>query len=179
MRTSRPTHKILRTTVQTTTAAPRDAGSDSMTNESRSLKTPRSLTRDKWRSWLERNHSKEKEAWLIFYKKHASQGKMSYLEALDDALCYGWIDGRLKRIDDDKHMIRFSPRREASVWSDHNVARVRKLVAEGKMTPAAAEFISHRLYGRFAPMDFHRLSFLAWPSSTAETYSSSLALLTD
>ena len=119
-----------------------------MTNENRSLKTPRSLTRDKWRSWLKRNHSKEKEAWLIFYKKHASQGKMSYLEALDDALCYGWIDGRLKRIDDDKHMIRFSPRREASVWSDHNVTRVRKLVAEGKMTPAGLVKIDNKTLNR-------------------------------
>ena len=115
-----------------------------MANESWSLKRPRSLARGKWRSWLEENHSKEKEAWLIFYKKHASEGKMSYLEALDDALCYGWIDGRLKRIDDDKHMIRFSPRREASVWSDHNIRRVRKLVAEGKMTPAGLAKIDNK-----------------------------------
>jgi len=119
-----------------------------MTNESRSSKNARSLTRHKWRTWLKRNHSKEKEAWLIFYKKHASRGKMSYLEALDDALCYGWIDGRLKRIDDDKHMIRFSPRREASVWSDHNVTRLRKLLAEGKMTPAGLVKIDNKTLNR-------------------------------
>ena len=127
-----------------------------MTNEIRSLKSPRSLTRDRWRSWLEKNHSKEKEAWLIFYKKHASEGKMSYREALDDALCYGWIDGRLKRIDDDKHMIRFSPRREASVWSDHNVRRVRKLIAEGKMTPAGLAKIDSKTLNRTTSDDGKR-----------------------
>ena len=119
-----------------------------MRNESGSLKRPRTLTRDKWRSWLEKNHSKEKEAWLIFYKKHASEGKMTYLEALDDALCYGWIDGRLKRIDGEKHMIRFSPRRKASVWSDHNIRRVRRLIAEGKMTQAGLAKIDNKTLNR-------------------------------
>lgn len=127
-----------------------------MTNESRSLKSPRSLTRDRWRSWLEKNHSKEREAWLIFYKKHASKGKMSYLQALDVALCYGWIDGRLRRIDDDKHMIRFSPRREASVWSDHNMRRVRKLIAEGKMTMAGLAKIDSKTLNRTTSDDGKR-----------------------
>jgi uncharacterized protein YdeI (YjbR/CyaY-like superfamily) len=127
---------------------PETAGTDSMKNESGSLKGPRTLTRDKWRSWLEKNHSKEKEAWLIFYKKHVSEGKMSYLEALEDALCYGWIDGRLKRIDDEKHMIRFSPRRKASGWSNHNIRRVRNLIAEGKMTPAGLTKIDNNTLNR-------------------------------
>jgi uncharacterized protein YdeI (YjbR/CyaY-like superfamily) len=119
-----------------------------MTNDAESLKTPRSLAKDEWHTWLEKKHLKEKETWLVFYKKHASEGKMSYLEALDEALCFGWIDGRLKRIDDERHMIRFSPRRMGSVWSDRNVRRVRRLIAESKMTPAGLAKIDHKTLNR-------------------------------
>jgi uncharacterized protein YdeI (YjbR/CyaY-like superfamily) len=119
-----------------------------MKNSGESLKTPQDLARGKWRSWLKRNHSREKEAWLIFYKKGACEGKMSYLEALDEALCFGWIDGRLKRIDDERHMIRFSPRRERSIWSDRNVRRVRELIVEGKMTMAGLAKIDKKTLSR-------------------------------
>jgi uncharacterized protein YdeI (YjbR/CyaY-like superfamily) len=119
-----------------------------MTNDAESLKTPRNLAKDEWHTWLVRNHFKEKEAWLVFYKKHASEGKMSYLEALDEALCFGWIDGRLKRIDDERHMIRFSPRRMGSVWSDRNVRRVRRLIEESKMTPPGLAKIDHKTLNR-------------------------------
>ena len=119
-----------------------------MTNDSESSNTPRSLAKDEWHTWLEKNHFKEKEAWLVFYKKHASEGKMSYLEALDEALCFGWIDGRLKRIDDERHMIRFSPRRMGSVWSDRNVRRVRRLIEESKMTPPGLAKIDHKTLNR-------------------------------
>ncbi len=125
--------------------------SDFMVNDAESLKTPRTLARDEWRSWLKMNHSREKEAWLIFYKKQVSAGRMSYLEALDEALCFGWIDGRLKRIDDERHMIRFSPRRERSVWSDRNVRRVRKLIEEGRMTPAGLAKIDNKTLKRPLP----------------------------
>jgi uncharacterized protein YdeI (YjbR/CyaY-like superfamily) len=116
-----------------------------------SLKMPQTYARDEWRSWLKRNHSKEKEAWLIFYKKQVSEGKMSYLEALDEALCFGWIDGRLKRIDDERHMIRFSPRRERSIWSDRNVRRVRELMEEGRMTLAGLAKIDNKTLNRPTP----------------------------
>lgn len=116
-----------------------------------SSKMLRNFARVKWRSWLRRNHAREKEAWLVFYKKYASKGKMSYLEALDEALCFGWIDGRLKRIDDEKHMIRFSPRRKKSIWSDSNVTRVRRLIMEGKMTPAGLAKIDSKRLNRPTP----------------------------
>ena len=122
-----------------------------MGNSGESLKTPQGFARGEWRSWLKRNHSREKEAWLIFYKKRACEGKMSYLEALDEALCFGWIDGRLKRIDDERHMIRFSPRRERSIWSDRNVTRVRKLIEEGKMTSAGLAKIDNKTLNRPTP----------------------------
>ena len=121
---------------------------DFMANDVESLKTPQTLARDEWRSWLKMNHSREKEAWLIFYKKHVSAGRMSYLEALDEALCFGWIDGRLKRIDDERHMIRFSPRRERSIWSDRNVRRVRELIEEDRMTPAGLAKIDDKTLKR-------------------------------
>jgi len=122
-----------------------------MENDVTSLRPLRNLARHEWRSWLRRNHSRKKEAWLIFYKKHTGKGKMSYLEALDEALCFGWIDGRLKRIDDEKHMMRFSPRRKESIWSDWNVKRVRKLMKEGKMTPAGLAKIDSKTLNRPTP----------------------------
>ena len=122
-----------------------------MTTDVESFKILRNLARDEWRSWLERNHLREKEAWLILYKKHTGKGKMSYSEALGEALCFGWIDGRLKRVDDEKHMIRFSPRRKDSVWSDWNVRSVRKLVQEGRMTPAGLAKIDNKTMNKPTP----------------------------
>jgi len=90
--------------------------------------------RDEWRKWLERNHNKEKEVWLVFYKKHTGKLGLSYDDAVEEALCFGWIDGRLKRIDDEKHLIRFSPRRKNSVWSEINRKKAEKMIREGKMT---------------------------------------------
>jgi uncharacterized protein YdeI (YjbR/CyaY-like superfamily) len=122
-----------------------------MADDAESLKLLRNLGRDGWRSWLETNHLREKEAWLVFYKKHTGKGKMTHSEALDEALCFGWIDGRLKRIDDEKHMIRFSPRRKGSIWSDWNVRRVRTLMTEGRMMPAGLAKIDSKTLQRLTP----------------------------
>jgi uncharacterized protein YdeI (YjbR/CyaY-like superfamily) len=94
--------------------------------------------RDEWRVWLAENHATAKELWLIFHKKRVVKGGLTYIEALEEALCFGWIDGILKRIDDEKHTIRFSPRRKNSIWSEHNKKRVRKLIKEGRMMPAGS-----------------------------------------
>ncbi len=99
-----------------------------------SMKTTRFKDLDQWRAWLKENHATEKEAWLIFYKKHVNKPGLTYVEALEEALCFGWIDGILKRIDGQKHMIRFSPRRKNSIWSQQNKKRVAKLTKEGRMT---------------------------------------------
>ncbi len=93
-------------------------------------------SRDDWRMWLAENHATAQEIWLIFYKKHTREPGLSYEEAVEEALCFGWIDGILKRIDDRKHTIRFSPRRKNSIWSQQNKKRVRKLIEEGRMTEA-------------------------------------------
>ena len=94
-----------------------------------------------WRGWLAQYHSSEKELWLIIYKRHAADKGLSYREALDEALCFGWIDGTLKRIDNEKHMIRFSPRKSRSIWSKANRDRVERLIAEERMTAAGLEEI--------------------------------------
>ncbi len=90
--------------------------------------------RGQWRAWLEENHATADEIWLIHYKKHTGKPGLAYEEAVEEALCFGWIDGILKRIDEEKHAIRYSPRRKNSIWSEHNKARVKKLIQEGRMT---------------------------------------------
>jgi uncharacterized protein YdeI (YjbR/CyaY-like superfamily) len=92
--------------------------------------------RDQWRMWLAENHGTAKAIWLVFYKKHTRRPGLAYVEAVEEALCFGWIDGVLKRIDDEKHTVRFSPRRKNSIWSELNKKRVTRLIKEGWMTEA-------------------------------------------
>jgi uncharacterized protein YdeI (YjbR/CyaY-like superfamily) len=92
--------------------------------------------REDWRAWLAAHHATAQEIWLVIHKKHAAEAGLTYIEALEEALCFGWIDGILKRIDDEKHTIRLSPRRKNSIWSEQNKKRVGKLIREGRMTEA-------------------------------------------
>lgn len=93
-------------------------------------------TRDAWRAWLTENCAATDATWLVFHKKHTGKPGLTYEQALEEALCFGWIDGLLKRIDGEKHMIRFCPRRRNSIWSERNKRRVAKLIEEGRMTEA-------------------------------------------
>jgi uncharacterized protein YdeI (YjbR/CyaY-like superfamily) len=95
--------------------------------------------RARWRAWLEKNHAQNSEIWLVFYKKHTGKTGVSYDEALDEALCFGWIDGLVKRIDDEKYAQRFSPRKKNSAWSEGNKKRVQKMIEQGRMTKAGLE----------------------------------------
>lgn len=90
--------------------------------------------RKEWRKWLQKNHAMEKEVWLLFYKKHTHKPTLPYSDAVEEALCFGWIDSTLKRIDDEKHVQRFTPRRRNSIWSKSNVKRVNEMIKAGKMT---------------------------------------------
>jgi uncharacterized protein YdeI (YjbR/CyaY-like superfamily) len=90
--------------------------------------------RREWRRWLQANHGTEKAIWLQFYKKHTDEAGISYEDAIEEALAFGWIDGMVRRIDDQRYRLRFTPRRSGSVWSKLNIARVEKLLREGKMT---------------------------------------------
>ena len=88
-----------------------------------------------WRAWLEANHATEREVWLVLLKTRVQRASVRYAEAVEEALCFGWIDGMLRRIDDARHMIRFTPRKTGSVWAASNKARVERLIVEGRMRP--------------------------------------------
>ena len=98
--------------------------------------------RDAWRAWLAAHHATAKEIWLVFYKKHVKKPGLAYEEAVEEALCFGWIDGLLKRIDGEKYAVRFSPRRKNSIWSERNKQRVRKMIREGRMTEVGLAKVS-------------------------------------
>lgn len=89
-----------------------------------------------WSSWLERNHAIEKEAWLRIKKSRAADPGISYEEAVEEALCYGWIDGVMKSLNEQSYVLRFSPRKTGSIWSASNRRRAERLVVECRMTKA-------------------------------------------
>ena len=92
-------------------------------------------SREEWRHWLAQNHDSKDEIWLVFYKKASGKPSLPYDEAVEEAVCYGWIDSLVKSIDDDKYTRRFSPRRPGSEWSAYNKRRALKMMRTGKMTP--------------------------------------------
>jgi uncharacterized protein YdeI (YjbR/CyaY-like superfamily) len=94
-----------------------------------------------WQKWLEKNHDKEQSVWVIYYKAKSNKPTVKYSDAVDIALCYGWIDSKQLPIDDEKHMQFFSKRKLKSVWSKVNKAKVERLIAEGKMTKSGFESI--------------------------------------
>jgi uncharacterized protein YdeI (YjbR/CyaY-like superfamily) len=93
-------------------------------------------TRKEWRRWLEKNHATAEDVWLIYYKKPSGKPRIPYSEAVEEALCFGWIDGKIKKINEEYYIQRYTPRRRGSRWSKHNIDRVEKLIKEGKMMPA-------------------------------------------
>ena len=88
-----------------------------------------------WEQWLGKNHSQPDGVWLKFAKKNSGETTVSYIEAVDTALCYGWIDSQVKKFDEKFYLQKFSPRRTKSVWSKINRERVERLITEGKMMP--------------------------------------------
>jgi uncharacterized protein YdeI (YjbR/CyaY-like superfamily) len=92
--------------------------------------------REAWRTWLEKNGGSQKEVWLVFYKKHTGKPTVIYEEAVQEAVCFGWIDGILRRVDDERYAQKFTPRGEKTVWSKTNVRRAEKMIREGRMTEA-------------------------------------------
>ena len=98
------------------------------------LKQVSMKTRTEWRNWLKKNHRTEKEIWLVYFKKHTNKPSVRYDEAVEEALCYGWIDSTVYRIDEEKYRQKFTPRNDKSVWSKLNKKRVAKLIENKKMT---------------------------------------------
>jgi uncharacterized protein YdeI (YjbR/CyaY-like superfamily) len=100
--------------------------------------------RQEWRAWLKRHSGDTPEVWLLYYKKASGRPRVSQADAVEEALCFGWIDGKIKKVDEASYAQRFTPRGAKSQWSALNIARARRLIKEGKMTPAGREaFRSH------------------------------------
>lgn len=93
-------------------------------------------TADEFRKWLIQNHKDKKEIWLIQYKKATKKPSINYVDAVEEAICFGWIDGLEKSMDAERFALRFSPRRPKSNWTNTNKDRARRMIAEGRMTPA-------------------------------------------
>ena len=91
-------------------------------------------TSDAWRDWLQSNHDKEKEVWLIFYKKETGEPSMEYESSVEEALCFGWIDSIIKKLDERKYARKFTPRKDSSNWSELNKKRVERLIRQNRMT---------------------------------------------
>ncbi len=98
------------------------------------IKTFYPKSRNEWRAWLAQNHASAKSIWLIYYKTDSGFPSVKYSEAVDEALCFGWIDSTVKTIDNQSYRQFFSPRKSKSVWSKINKAKVEKLIEEGLMT---------------------------------------------
>ncbi len=97
--------------------------------------------RAEWLAWLDGHHATEKEAWLLIRRKGGKRQILILGEAVEEALCFGWIDGALQPINAETYALRFSPRKPGSIWSVNNQRRVEKLIREGRMTPAGLEKI--------------------------------------
>ena len=89
-----------------------------------------------WRAWLAANHEQSESIWLVYFKKGASRTSVSYDEAVEEAICFGWIDSKVQSIDDESYRQLFSPRRPGSIWSKLNKQRIEKVISEGRMTQA-------------------------------------------
>jgi uncharacterized protein YdeI (YjbR/CyaY-like superfamily) len=101
-------------------------------------------TPSEFRTWLEKHHDDERELWVGFYKKGSGKPSITWPEAVDEALCFGWIDGIRKSVDDESYKNRFTPRKHRSNWSAINIERAKELIALGRMRPAGLKAFEAR-----------------------------------
>ena len=126
-------------------------------------KTLRVRDRKEWRSWLAANHKSAADIWLVFFHKASGKAGVAYNDVVEEALCFGWIDSIVKNLDHESHAQRFSPRRAGSVLSELNKERVKKLIAQKKMTKAGLAAIAHA----FAPAEYKTEDFALAPDIIA------------
>ena len=112
------------------------------------MKTLTVTTRKQWREWLARHHNREPEVWLVYHRRHTGKRRISYNDAVEEALCFGWIDSTQRSIDENRFAQRFTPRKRMGGLSEMNRQRVRRLQEEGKMTPAGLAVIGDALEER-------------------------------
>ena len=111
--------------------------------------TPRFFSApERFRAWLEKNHVKARELWVGFHKKGTGKPSITWPESVDEALCFGWIDGIRKSLDGESYVIRFTPRKAASVWSAVNTRRMRELIDLGRVSPAGLAVFQARRENR-------------------------------
>jgi len=103
------------------------------------MKTFDARTSERWRRWLAKHHASESEVWLIFHKQHTGKPSVAYNDAVDEALCYGWIDSLIKRVDDDRYARKFTPRKVDSNWSSANIKRYAALKASNRLAAPGLE----------------------------------------
>jgi uncharacterized protein YdeI (YjbR/CyaY-like superfamily) len=113
-------------------------------------------TPEVFRTWLERHHDTKDELWVGYWKKPTGKPSVTWEETVDEALCFGWIDGIRKRIDDEAYTIRFTPRRARSHWSRRNIDRMEALTAAGRVAPAGAEAYAGRTEERSGASSFEQ-----------------------
>lgn len=105
--------------------------------------------RSEWRDWLEKNYQSEKDVWLVFYKKHTGMQRILYNDAVEEALCFGWIDSTVRSIDGDRYAQRFSPRNPKTPYSQANKERLRELVKQGRVVKEVVESLGDILEEQF------------------------------
>src|SRR6516225_5280720 len=103
------------------------------------LKTLDVRTRPDWRQWLQEHHDSESEIWLVFHKRHTAEPSLGYDDAVEEALCFGWIDSLIRRLDDDRYARKFTPRKADSAWSTINQRRYADLKARGLLAAPGLE----------------------------------------
>ncbi len=113
-------------------------------------------TRSEFRKWLSKNHNSKKELWVGFKKISSGEKSILWTESVEEAICFGWIDGLRKSIDEKSYMIRFTPRKENSIWSAVNIRIVEKLKAEKKMMPSGLKAYEHKKEDRSGIYSFEQ-----------------------
>ena len=105
--------------------------------------------RNEWHEWLERNYNKEREVWVVYYNKKSGKPRIGYNDTVEEALSFGWIDSTVKKIDEEALAQRFTPRKPGSGYSQANIERLRKLVAEGRVIPSVLVAVAPILAKKF------------------------------
>jgi uncharacterized protein YdeI (YjbR/CyaY-like superfamily) len=113
-------------------------------------------TPDEFRAWLEEHHDSAREVFVGYYKTSSSRPSITWPQSVDQALCFGWIDGMRKRIDDERYMIRFTPRKPSSTWSAVNVERIKELTELGLMRPEGLNAFQARVEGKTGVYAYER-----------------------
>jgi uncharacterized protein YdeI (YjbR/CyaY-like superfamily) len=131
-----------------------------------------------FRAWLEEHHETASELWVGYYKKATGKPTMTWSEAVDEALCFGWIDGKLQRIDEERHRQRFTPRRPNSNWSAINIAKVAELRKQGRITPAGEAAFAARREDRSAVYSYERRHEAAFDAEQEATFRANKAAWT-